>query len=70
MAHHTLVKSECLAAILLLRVGCLRRAVASISENETLFNLIAHYGGDGQSTFALPISGEDCRFTSERLHSG
>ena len=30
----------------------------AISENETLFNLIGTtYGGDGQSTFALPDSG-------------
>ena len=36
-----------------------------ISEYETLFNLIGTtYGGDGQSTFALPICAAACRCIS------
>ena len=36
--------------------------VLPISEYETLFNLIGTtYGGDGQSTFALPDLRGDCR---------
>ena len=43
-----------------------------ISENETLFNLIGTtYGGDGQSTFALPdLRGRDADPPGQRLHPG
>ena len=42
-----------------------------ISENETLFNLIGTtYGGDGQSTFALPDLRGRVPMHSVRLHPG
>ena len=42
-----------------------------ISENETLFNLIGTtYGGDGQSTFALPDLRGRLPCTGKRFHFG
>ena len=41
-----------------------------ISENETLFQLIGTtYGGDGESTFALPISGKSPDTSGQWSHS-
>jgi len=55
MRNPTLARFECSAALRARRVDVLRGPASPISENETLFTLIGTtYGGDGQSTFALP----------------